>query len=191
MLPELRGAVPHAPCAHPGPRPEPSLRWLQGLARISPLPEEMGRESPRQCFPSARCLSLATEAGSGPRSLLDHQPQSRRAKLKWKSKIDRVCALELAVTDSATCPGDTPAAAASTALAFSKPPSAAGLTRSRGLSLLPADPWVPQPEGSVSPGGARTTGWQGAAGARPRVLGCRNPGRRARGNRSPLAFSLA
>lgn len=26
----------------------------------------MGRESPRRCFPSARCLSLAKEAGSGP-----------------------------------------------------------------------------------------------------------------------------
>lgn len=47
--------------------------------------------------------------------------------MKWKSKIHGACTPGLAATGSATCLGDTPAAAAaSMALAFSEPPSAAG-----------------------------------------------------------------
>lgn len=110
---------------------------------------------------------------------------------KGKAKYREHAPPGLAVTGSATCPGDTPAAAASTVLAFSKPPSAAGLTKSRRSSLLPADPWVPQPGGFCVPwrSMACQLAWHNQCPGQS--AGVQEPRRTMGGNRSPLAFSLA
>lgn len=84
----------HAPCTLPLQflifciptlAPAPNQDWIQGL-------ELMVRGSPKWHFPSTGCIFLDMEARSGFRCLLDCQPQSRRAKCKWKSRTEGVCA---------------------------------------------------------------------------------------------------
>lgn len=102
---ERSSTLPGSRCSHPSPSlqasctlplqllvlctptlaPAASQVWIQGL-------ELMVRASPKWCFPSTGCLFLAREVRSGPRCLLDCQPQSRRAKCKWKSRTEGVCA---------------------------------------------------------------------------------------------------
>lgn len=84
----------HAPCTLPlwflifftlTPAPALSQDWIKGL-------ELMARGSPKWCFPSTGCLFPDMEARSGFRPRLDCQPQSRRAKCKWKSRTEGACA---------------------------------------------------------------------------------------------------
>lgn len=123
--------------------PWPQLQdWIQGL-------ELMVRKSPKWSFPSAGCLFLDMEARSGPRSLLDFQHQSRRAKCKWKSRTEGVCA----GADGAgqRCLPQVHPGSCCHRAAFQQS-AESGLTRSWRSSLFPAGFWDPSPGVSVSPG---------------------------------------